>query len=338
MIKPETRPTEPGDDPSALARALEPALIEACEGRLSNIEWFHADWQRGGAATGHATWTDDREPCPVIIKLPVGGVELSWTSRLGDHGLDRDVRVGQIPHPTPRVFCSGAELGEYDLGWLVLENLEGQAVAGDLSEDSIRGLIRAAAEFHARSLKKRPKLDAPPESPDWAGIFARSRTSAKDNRIDEWQRWNEAIRTVQKALPRLLERWEARPINTWCHGDLHPGNALHMPGGDGHPDRCVLIDLALIHAGHWVEDAVYLEHLFWGHEDRLFGIKPFSLMRKERKARGLDVGECDTDLANIKRVLLAAAVPRFIGIEGDRKYVRAALEKIETLMSQLSKL
>jgi len=338
MITPETRPADSGDDPSTLARALEPVLIEACQGKLSDIEWFHADWQRGGAATGHAKWTENGNACPVIIKLPVGGIELSWTARLGDHGLDRDVRVGQTPHPTPRVFHSGAELGEYDLGWLVLESLEGKAVAGDLSASSVKGLIRAAAEFHARSIASRPDLGSPPATRDWAGIFARSRVSVKENRIPDSQRWNEAIRVVQKALPRMLARWEARPINTWCHGDLHPGNALHMPGDDGHPDRCVLIDLALIHAGHWVEDAVYLEHLFWGHQDRLFGIKPFSMLRKERKARGLDVGEQDTELANIKRVLLAAAVPRFIGVEGDQKYVAAALEKIETLMGQLSHL
>lgn len=56
----------------------------------------------------------------------------------------------------------------------------------------------------------------------------------------------------------LLRRWSTRRLNAWCHGDLHGGNALRRADGS-----CVLIDLALIHPGHWLEDALYLERVCW---------------------------------------------------------------------------
>lgn len=57
--------------------------------------------------------------------------------------------------------------------------------------------------------------------------------------------------------------WESRPRDTWCHGDLHPGNAMRRDLGNGQRGRCVLLDLAFVHPGHWVEDAVYIERQFW---------------------------------------------------------------------------
>lgn len=70
------------DDPAALARALEPALRATCGDHLAGeIEWFTATWQRGGAALGKAVWNEGDaahgDGLPVIIKLPVGGAELT---------------------------------------------------------------------------------------------------------------------------------------------------------------------------------------------------------------------------------------------------------------------
>jgi len=36
---------------------------------------------------------------------------------------------------------------------------------------------------------------------------------------------------------------------------------------------CVLIDLAEAGPGHWVEDGVYLERLFWGRPGLLHGVE-----------------------------------------------------------------
>lgn len=329
-------PTESGDDPAALARALEPVIRDSCDGRLSEIEWFRATWQRGGAATGSARWRDGSREVPVIVKIPVGANELNWTVRLGDHGLDRDIVDGQVPHPTPRVLGAGEELGGHDLGWLVIERLEGKPVAGDLSERSLSGLLSAAVEFQARAERQRAEFGRPPASPNWEKALEDARAWVRDNPIENASRWKSAIQGVQKLLPRLLARWEGREINAWCHGDLHPGNVIHMPAEHGHPDRCVLIDLALTHAGHWVEDAVYLEHLFWGHEDKLFGTKPVKQMRKLRKDNGLRVGEDDSALADVKRLLMAATSPSVLPVTGDGRYAHAALAHAEDLVHRLS--
>lgn len=336
MIASGNGQTDAGDDPAALARSLEPVIRTSCEGRLGEIEWFRASWQRGGAATGYSTWSDNETgEVPVIVKLPVGLTELDWTVRLGDHGLDRDVVVGQIPHPTPRVLGSGAELGGHDLGWLVIERLEGKTVAGDLTERSMTGLLNAAVEFQARADAQGIAMGEPPATPDWSGALDQSKVWVRDNPIDEAKRWKKAITAAHNALPAALSKWETRSINTWCHGDLHPGNAMHMEPHSDHPDRCVLIDLALVHAGHWVEDAVYLEHLFWGHEEKLFGIKPVRQMRTLRKERGLAVEGHDSELADIKRMLMAACAPSFFGVEGDSKYLARALELTERISAKL---
>ena len=177
--------------------------------------------------------------------------------------------------------------------------------------------------------------------------------------IQEAQRWNQAIKHVQHVLPRLVARWESRPINTWCHGDLHPGNAMRRPaaaggplppgatpgGGDGgptpadNPAPCVLLDLALVHAGHWVEDAVYLERLYWGKPELLHGVKPVSALSKFRKELGLHPapGEDSAMLASVRRVLMAASAPAYLHREGHPRYVHTALETIERLLPLVSK-
>jgi len=336
MIASGNGQTEAGDDPAALARSLEPVIRDSCGGRLGEIQWFKASWQRGGAATGHALWSlGDSDDVPVIVKLPVGSTELDWTVRLGDHGLDRDVVDGQVPHPTPRVLGSGRKLGGHDLGWLVIERLDGETVAGDLTEQSMLGLLSAAVEFQARADAVGVPMGPAPATPDWVSALEKTREWVADNKITEAPRWKKAVHTTQKLVPAMLGQWESRPINTWCHGDLHPGNAIHISKHSGHPDRCVLIDLALVHSGHWVEDAVYLEHLFWGHEDKLFGIRPVRHMRKLRKERGLAVDSSDSKLADIKRLLIAATAPSFFGVEGDENYMHQSLCLAEELVVRI---
>lgn len=342
MADPVPPQTADHDDPAALARALEPALTEACGGRLLGpVEWFRASWQRGGAATGNARWAEQSsDPLPIIIKLPVGHAELTWTARLGAHGSDRDVRPNQTPHPTPRVLASGADLGGYDLGWLVLERLVGTPVSGDLSSQSLQGLIEAAAEFQLRAQRATPDgalpVAAARAEPDWAGIIDRSLESIRAAPIDEEHRWSESLKLLRRHSSALLSEWASRPMKDVCHGDLHPGNALHMRGNAGHPDRCVLIDLGLVHRGHWVEDAVYLERLFWGHEDRLGGLEVVRAIREARKRRGLAARPSDGRYANLKRVLSAGCMPARRGSEhGDSRYAAFSLSVLERLLPTL---
>ena len=67
----------------------------------------------------------------------------------------------------------------------------------------------------------------------------------------------------------------------------------------------VLIDFARARPGHWVEDAVYFEHLFWSRRAALGGRKPCSLVARRRKQTGLPVDENWPQLASIRRAMLA---------------------------------
>lgn len=175
---------------------------------------------------------------------------------------------------------------------------------------------------------------SPPPPVNWAENIARARDAVRTHGLADAQRWNEALKGVQKVLPLLVRRWSSRPINTWCHGDLHPGNAMRRSAG-GMPGRCVLIDLALVHAGHWVEDAVYLERQFWGHADLLHGVKPVSELARLRREAGIPVEPDYGEIAVARRILMASLVPLFVDRENNAKYVRGAIEVIEKFVPQV---
>ncbi len=331
-MRADARAVPGGGDAHDLAVALEPVLRGATDDRLGPIEYFRSSWQRGGAATGYATWRarDGRE-VPVVVKLPVGPVEHRWTSALGDAGTPDD-EAWWSPEagasPTPRVVAHGRELGGYDLAWLVVERLE-HPLAGHLSEPELRGLIKTTFEFQRRATAM-AEAGGRPAPPDWARLIEKGREACRVASLAEAHRWNDALKRVQKALPTLAGIWDARPLTGWCHGDVHPGNAMHRPGG-----ACVLIDLALVHAGHWVEDAVYLERQFWGHQEMLHGVKPVSELARLRREAGLAGDGPYADIANARRVLAAASAPALIEREGNPKYLHAALETIERVLPQV---
>lgn len=323
-------------DAGELGRTLWPVLREVTGGRLDRIEWFRADWQRGGASTGYATWSDDDgSTVPVMVKVPVGPSEYRWTTVLGQP-------VDPVHSPTPRIFACGTMLGEYDLGWLVMERLVGHTLLSEKSKHSVLNLIDAAASAHHAARSAMPVTGEPPRF-DWEDLIATGRMLLRNSPIPHSQRWNEALRRVQRALPMLISRWRDRPIDTWCHGDLHLGNAMrratdeHHTGkkGDGH-GACVLIDMAKVHPGAWVEDALYLERSCWGRPDLLCGVKPVSALAKARKKLGLPTEADDGHLVNTRRVLSAASVPALLVREGNARYSEAALEVIERLLPLVS--
>jgi hypothetical protein len=240
------------------------------------------------------------------------------------------------------VIASGLDLGGYDLAWIITERLQGPTLSSNLSEQSLLDLIAAAADFQAAALKAAPISDRPP-TPHWEKALDHAREVCKTHAIPESQHWNDTIKKVQRHLPALSARWDTRPINAWCHGDLHPGNALRRANPDSTDNDpttkrpCVLIDLALVHPGHWIEDALYLERQFWGHEPLLHGIKPLSALAKCRRERGLPTDDHYPDFANIRRVLTAACAPSLIEREGNPKYLHAALDLIDRLLPQAVK-
>lgn len=308
-------------DGHGLAVSLGPALVHQCRGRLTNPEWFRSTWQHGGAATGFAHWNnDDGTQTDVLVKLPVGPVEFRWTTQLSNERHDQ---------ATARVIASGKAIGGYDLAWLVVERLDGQTLSHGWCKESLEDLLRAAATMQARAAECAAIAPALP-SPDWSKLITRARDIARTSDLPEAPHWNEVEKRVQRVLPRIAARWAARPIDTWCHGDLHPGNAMRRG------QACVLIDLALVHAGNWVEDAVYLERQFWGKPDQLFGVHLVSALARHRRDLGIPTPGDYGALANIRRVLMAACAPVYMAREGHPKYLHAALEMLDRFLPQVA--
>lgn len=342
----------------ALGAALGPALVEELGGRLANVQWFKSSHQRGGAATAFAELVDEGGVRhEVVVKLPVGAAEHRWTRALSD-------RHGDGLAPTPRVLASGTSVGGHDLAWLVLERLQGQTLYHGWSLAHAEQLVRACAEMQCLAQRAAAPV-RPAGSEDWAGHIDRARRSIRHSTLAGAQRWNESIHRVQRALPHLVELWNARPIETWCHGDLHPGNAMRRGRGVGAGgDRAVLIDLALVHAGHWVEDAVYLERQFWGswrglasgekeaaahhgnghaesdHAGKIphgpFDLNVVKLMSRYRRELGLKTDGDYGLLANVRRVLMAACAPAHLAAEGNPRYLQAALTVIDRVLPQIA--
>ncbi|HYE61598.1 MAG TPA: phosphotransferase [Phycisphaerales bacterium] len=330
-----------GGDNHDLAIALDPVLHKQCNGRLGPIEWFSAPWQRGGAATGFSTWRlEDGTTIGVLVKLPVGPLEYRWTTALGRVGEGEWNEARALCLPTPRVVASGTQLNGYDLGWIIVERLHGPTLTTNFTEQAVVDLLAAAADFQKCAMACE-NLGPRPPTPTWHVTIEHARAAAKVGHLADAQKWNDVLKKVQKCLPTLIAKWEGRNVNAWCHGDLHPGNALRrrLPDGLGPEGRngCVLVDLALVHPGHWVEDALYLERQYWGHTELLHGVKPLSCLAKFRRERGLPTDESYGDLAVVRRVLMAACAPALVDREGNPKYLHAALEVIERFLPQASR-
>jgi aminoglycoside phosphotransferase (APT) family kinase protein len=333
------------DDANGLAHALVPVLRHTVGDRLGDVSFFRSAWQRGGSETAFSTYRlDSGEVIPVIVKLPVNPNEYRWTTLLGGCDLARWHDADQVRGSTPRVLASGLELGGYDLAWLIVERLAGEPLGRSLDAAAVHDLLAAAADFQMLATRVAPlPADAQaPRSPEWEALLGRARDACKAHALPEWQHWNETIKRVQKALPRLKGMWESRILNSWCHGDLHPGNALHRapePGQTTDPTGrhgVVLIDLALVHVGHWVEDALYLERQFWGHGESLHGVKPVGTLARLRRDRNLNADDGYADLVAVRRVLMAACAPAVLEQEGaNAKYLHAALEILDKTLPQV---
>jgi len=325
-----------GDTPAAqhnalasLGSSLEPALRGECGGRLGEIRWFRADWQRGGASTAYTDWTDeDGQTREAMIKIPVGPVERRITTELS-----------RTDAHTPVVMASGVEVGGYDLAWIVMERLPGNPLSHEPpSKKVFEDLAEAAAHFYRVEAElHRPEGEA--ARTDWGALIEKARHDARESDIPNQQRWNDMLKQTQKLLPKILPIWRSRDVHTWRHGDLHLGNAMRRPeGSPWGPAGCVLIDFAEVGLGHWVEDAIYLERLYWPIPDRLCGVKPVKTIAKARKKAGLEVGDDYNTLADIRRALLSACVPAFLHREGHPLYLEAALGVLEKTTPIISKL
>lgn len=319
----EVKPRSPSPAPlpqntpiAPFGAALAPVLLELCAGNLSQPNWFRTDWQRGGALTGYATWHDETGEHDAVVKFPVPPKERRWLVQLSSDDV------------TPRVFAHGSELGGYDLAWVVMERLPHGPLGTPWGAKAYGLIAEAAANFYARA-RLIPMGDPPPPR-DWAGLLKSAKSSISKDTIDHSQRWRKAFKQVKKKLPDWLEIWNARDTGYWCHGDLHPGNAMsRTPAPDG---PAVLFDLACVHPGNWVQDAVYLEHLYWSAPKSLHGANPVKQIAQHLRDYGLSPGHNWPELANIYRGLLAMTAPTQQSAYTGSGHTAAALNVLERLM------
>ncbi len=254
---------------------LEPVLQLVCEGRLSEVGWFRTDWQRGGAVTGYATYRDDGGvDRPVVVKMPVPPCELQWMSALQD-----------APDVVPTLFAGGEMLGGYDMAWLVMERLPFGPLGSAWDGQEFELLIGAIGRFYQAA--SRFPINTERYHRDWDGIFNQARRSVRDHALPEPQRWSKALKKAHRKYRDWVAIWNDRPLEYWCHGDLHLGNAMTRSEPPGGP--AVLFDLAKVCVSHWVQDGVYLEHLYWGRPGDLDGHKLCKELAHHRKKLGLAV-------------------------------------------------
>lgn len=293
------------------------------DGRLRELHWFRTDWQRGGAATANALLRSDAgDDVPVVLKIPVVPRELRWSRRLGvtQQGA-RDADSHEDP-PVARLIDSGSELGPYDFAWVLLERVPHGPMALDWHPNTIARIAEAAARFHLAA--SRTPVDEAPLNEDWESLVRSAREHVRDPAMPERSRWSNALKEFSRRLDRVVERWSHRAPIGWIHGDLHPANALTRQASQDAP--ACLIDLADVRAGHWLEDAVYLERLLWTRPERL-AQKPVKAIADARKRHGLDNGDYPA-LAGARRLLLAATTPAFRG-EHNHVLLAASLARLE---------
>ena len=312
-------------DSRALAATLEPALIDACQGRLSAITWFRTDWQRGGAATATGEFeSDDGQIIQVVIKFPVVQRELTWTRRLQE-------APAEAAGVAARLLASGTKIGGYDLAWIVIERIANGPLGTHWHDDHIVRIADAASRFTLAAAQY--EVDQPPRFEDWEVLIREARENVKSNHIDHEQRWNQSLKTLSSQLDDVVAEWRARPTDDWLHGDVHLANAMCREDALDCP--VTLIDLAEIHVGHWIEDAIYLERQLWPRADRLKPHKPVRSFVEARKRLGLPVEDGYPRLAHIRRTLLAATAPRFLKSEGHPIYLEACLNRLEQSLKQV---
>lgn len=307
---------------------LAKVLPQACDGRLGDIHWFRTDWQRGGALTGYATWHETsgdgesgetRESgggggCPVVVKLPVPPAERAWLAHLDS--------VGGV---APKVYAHGDAVGGYDFAWVVMERLPHGPLSASWGGAAFDLMVEAAGRFYAAA--ESAPIEGKFSGRNWREILEHARDSAHRHNLADEQRWNKALKQADRKLNNWLTIWEDRPTDMWCHGDIHFANAMTRDPAPAGP--ALLFDYAMCHKGHWVEDVVYFEHLFWARRDRLEGRKLCSLVAKQRKKLGLAVHADWPKWADAQRALLAMGTPASLAHDGDPQHVQAALEVLE---------
>lgn len=304
-----------GGGHGGIGQMLAPALLAQCDGRLSDIHWFRTDWQRGGALTGYAKFIDDAGVTQdAVLKMPVPPCERHWL-----------VELQNAPDVVPKVYAHSDMIGGYDLAWVIMERLPHGPLSPSWAGVEFDLLAQAAGRFYEASATV--PLRGGRRERDWLAMYEKARRHVLDRAVPDAQRWKAALKKAHRRLDKWIAVWDERPSDHWVHGDLHLGNAMTRCGPPGGP--ALLFDFAWTRVGNWIEDGVYLEHLFWAQRERLNGRKLISMLAHQRRDRGLPVGEDWPQLADAGRALMAMSTPATLYDHGNAPHIAASLEVLE---------
>ncbi|QDU32823.1 hypothetical protein KS4_08590 [Poriferisphaera corsica] len=320
---------------------LEPIIKQTLSPNLGDIHWFRTDWQRGGALTGFSTWTTpDKQSHDVVIKLPVPPCERHWLAHLQAYADQNPTE----PPIAPRLFAHGESLGSHDLSYVVIQRLPHGPLNHKWQGHEFDLLTDVASRFY-KATANHPLLGEPLHR-DWRQVFSLAQKHVKNHSLPKQleKRWAKVFKKTKKKLPEWIKIWDDRPINGWNHGDLHLRNVLtfNPPPSQTTPPAsnqnksiantfsgAVLIDFAEVRVGHWTEDAVYFEHLYWAARDRLQGRKLCKMIAHARKLAGFTLDPHWPRFAQTKRNLLAMSTPAMLQHDGGFHHLQACLEVLE---------
>lgn len=309
----------------AFGAILHHGLLRLHDGRLRDLNWFRTDWQRGGALTGYAVYDNDAgEACDVVVKIPVPPQERDWLIRTQPEAHE----FGDI---APKLYAYGDSVGTFDFAWLIMEKLKHGPMDHHWNGAEFDMLVETICKFYAVSKAHPVKAEA--KEQDWEGLIERSRKKVKEQYPQHAQTWNQLMKRARKKMKKILRVWGERDLNHWRHGDVHLGNAMTREPAPAGP--ALIFDFALARTGHWVEDAVYFEHLYWADPDRLGGRELVKMFAAGRKQYGLKVGAKYPLYADIRRVMLAATAPVSVMGAGNIRFIQAAMERLEALLPKM---
>jgi Ser/Thr protein kinase RdoA (MazF antagonist) len=197
--------------------------------------------------------------------------------------------------------------------------------------EHIRRIAEAAARFQAET--RSHEVTEGPRIEEWEALVRESIAAVRINQLPDAKRWSAGLKQLSSRLDEIVEEWRARDTRQWVHGDLHLANAMSRDGLEKGP--VALIDLAEVHAGSWIEDAVYLERQLWSRPERLKPHGPVKTLAAERRRLGLPVEKNYARLAMIRRLLLAATAPRFLRSEGHPAHLDACANWLDRGLAEV---
>ncbi len=92
--------------------------------------------------------------------------------------------------------------------------------------------MSAVVDWYARATALRPIRGAEPPRREWGPLLNRAREALKGAVIADHHRWVDAVKHVQRVLPRLTRIWESRPIKHLVSRGPAP-RERHAPGVEG---------------------------------------------------------------------------------------------------------